>query len=134
MGLTTLNPAKYGRLLSKARPKVIETGDELDQSVAQLEQLDFAKRQLTPEEEALRQLLARLIEDDDDRRHPLPELPPNAMLRFLMEQRGLRQADLVPAIGARSQVSDIVNGKRSISKAQAKTLAEFFHVSAEFFL
>ena len=113
---------------------MIESDEELDRTIAELEQLDFAKRQLTPEEEALRQLLARLIEDYDGRRHPLPELPPNDMLRFLMEQRGLRQAGLVPAIGARSQVSDIVNGKRSISKAQAKKLAKFFHVSAELFL
>jgi len=51
-----------------------------------------------------------------------------------MEQRGLKQADLVPVLGSRAQVSDLVNGKRGISKAQAKKLAEYFGVSAAIFL
>jgi hypothetical protein len=42
------------------------------------------------------------------------------------EQRGLRQADLVSVLGSRAQVSDLVNGKRGIGKAQAKKLAEYF--------
>lgn len=56
------------------------------------------------------------------------------MVRFLMDQRGLRQADLVPVLGTRTQVSEIVSGKRGISKAQAKRLAEFFHTSVELFI
>lgn len=56
------------------------------------------------------------------------------MVQFLMEQRGLKQADLVPLLGSRAQVSDLVNGKRGISKAQVKKLAEYFGVSAELFL
>jgi HTH-type transcriptional regulator/antitoxin HigA len=51
-----------------------------------------------------------------------------------MKQRGLKQADLVPVLGSRAQVSDLVNGKRGISKAQIKALAEFFNVSPEVFL
>jgi HTH-type transcriptional regulator/antitoxin HigA len=55
------------------------------------------------------------------------------MVKHLMEQRGLRQADLVPLLGSRAQVSDLVNGKRGISKAQVKALAEYFSVSPELF-
>jgi HTH-type transcriptional regulator/antitoxin HigA len=51
-----------------------------------------------------------------------------------MEQRQLRQRDLAPILGASSVVSDVVNGKRAISKAQAKRLASFFRVSAEAFI
>jgi HTH-type transcriptional regulator/antitoxin HigA len=56
------------------------------------------------------------------------------MLRYLMEQRGLRQADLVPVLGSRSQVSDAVTGRRAISKAQAKKLAAYFHTSPDLFI
>ena len=56
------------------------------------------------------------------------------MVKYLMEQRGLKQADLVPVLGSRAQVSDLVNGKRGISKAQAKKLAEDCGVSAEILL
>jgi len=56
------------------------------------------------------------------------------MVKCLMDQRALRQADLVPLLGSRSQVSDLVNGKRAISKLQIKKLAEHFAVSPELLL
>ncbi len=43
-----------------------------------------------------------------------------------MDARGLKQSDLVEVISSKRVVSEIVNGKRSISKAQAKALGEFF--------
>ena len=102
--------------------------------VARLEELDFAKRKLTQEEKALREILAALIEVYDEEHYQIPEQPPHEMVKFLMEQRGLKQADLVSVLGSRAQVSDLVNGKRGISKAQAKKLAEYFGVSAELFI
>jgi HTH-type transcriptional regulator/antitoxin HigA len=51
-----------------------------------------------------------------------------------MESRNTKHADLVPILRGRGRVSELVNGKRAISKAQAKALAEFLHVSAEVFL
>jgi HTH-type transcriptional regulator/antitoxin HigA len=42
-----------------------------------------------------------------------------------MEDRGNRQRDLIPVFGSSSVVSDVLNGKRSISKAHARKLAEF---------
>jgi HTH-type transcriptional regulator/antitoxin HigA len=89
---------------------------------------------LSQEEKALRELLAALIEVYDEERCQIPEQPPHEMVKFLMEQRGLKQADLVSVLGSRAQVSDLVNGNRGISKAQAKRLAEYFGVSAELFI
>lgn len=60
--------------------------------------------------------------------------PPRDMLRHLMEHRGLRQRDLVPIFGSSSVVSDVIQGKRAVSKAQARRLGEFFRVSAEVFI
>jgi HTH-type transcriptional regulator/antitoxin HigA len=51
-----------------------------------------------------------------------------------MEERGLRQADLVGIIGSRGVVSEVVNGKRTISKSQAKSLGDFFHVEPSLFI
>jgi HTH-type transcriptional regulator/antitoxin HigA len=70
----------------------------------------------------------------DDSHHHLPELPPHETVKHLMQQRGLKQADLVPVLGSRAPVSDLVNGKRGISKAQAKALAKYFGVAIELFL
>ena len=133
MGMRALDPVAYGKLLTAELPRPIQNDREFDSMVARLEELDFAKRKLTPEEKALREILAALIEVYDDR-FSLPEQPPHEMVKHLMEQRGLKQADLVPVLGSRAQVSDLVNGKRGISKAQAKKLAEYFGVSAELFI
>ena len=129
MGVKTLDPVAYGKLLALELPRPIQNGREFDNNMmARLEELDFSKRKLTPEEQAL------LIEVYDDEHHDISELPPHEMVRHLMEQRGLKQVDLVPVLGSRAQVSDLVNGKRGISKTQAKKLGEYFGVPVELFL
>ena len=55
-------------------------------------------------------------------------------LRVLMESRGLRQRDLIPVFGSSSVASDVLNGKRSLSKTHVRKLAEFFHVPAGLFI
>jgi HTH-type transcriptional regulator/antitoxin HigA len=132
MGTMTLSPRKYGSLLAQALPKVIETDEELERFAGVLETLDTADRPLTREETALQSLLTHLIRDYDDR-IDLPDVPPLKMLQFLMEQRGLRQADLVPVFGSRSVASNVLNGKRELSKAHIRGLADFFHLSPEVF-
>ncbi len=128
-----LNAARYGKLCAETLPKVIESDEEFDRMVEHLERLTF-KPDASAEEIAIAGLLEKLIVDYDDEHYPLPDVPPHRMVRFLMEQRGLKQADLVPVLGSRAQVSDLVNGKRGISKAQVKKLAEYFKVSPELFI
>jgi HTH-type transcriptional regulator / antitoxin HigA len=41
---------------------------------------------------------------------------------------------LVGVIGSSGVVSEVINGKRSISKAQAKALGEYFKVSPSLFI
>jgi HTH-type transcriptional regulator/antitoxin HigA len=136
MALTEISPRKYGKLLATALPKVIETREEFDRYVATIEQLDRSVENggsPSPEQNALLALLERLIQDYDDRVE-MPEMPPLQILQYLMEQRDLRQADLLPIFGSRSVTSEVINGKREFSKAHIRRLAEFFHVSPEVFL
>jgi HTH-type transcriptional regulator/antitoxin HigA len=130
---TGLNAARYGKLCAETLPKVIESDEEFDRMVEHLERLTF-KQDASVEENALASLLEKLVMDYDDEHYPLPDVAPHRMVRFLMEQRELKQADLVPVLGSRAQVSDLVNGKRGISKNQAKKLAEYFGVSVELFI
>jgi HTH-type transcriptional regulator/antitoxin HigA len=51
-----------------------------------------------------------------------------------MEEDQVKQADLVEKIGSKGVVSEILNGKRAISKSQAKALAEIFNVSSSLFI
>ena len=134
MGMKLLNPVAYGQLLAAELPQAIRNDKEFEEMAARLEELDFSKRKLSPEEAALREVLAALIQTYEGEHHELPEAKPHEMVQFLMDQRGLRQADLVPVLGSRSQVSDLVNGKRPISKAQIKKLSDYFGVAAGHFL
>jgi HTH-type transcriptional regulator/antitoxin HigA len=102
-----------------------------DRYVAAMEKLD-RRDDLTPEEE-LRKLLEHLVAEYDDRLE-IPQATPHEVLVYQMEKRELRQADLLPVIGTRAEVSDIVTGKRGISKSQAKKLAGFFKVGVEVFI
>jgi HTH-type transcriptional regulator/antitoxin HigA len=133
MGPSTLNPSKYGKLCADVIPKIIESDEEFDRLVAKMEALD-RKAKPTREEVALSALLLKLITDYDDQHYALPPQPPHKMIQYLMEQRNLKQAHLLPVFGARSVASDVIGGKREPSKAHIRKLAEFFHVSAAVFL
>lgn len=128
----TINRESYAKLLAQYQPKVIETEEENEAALALAEELEHRDR--TPEEDALLELLVTLIEKFEEEHYPLPEGDPHSMLLHLMEARDIKQEDLVRVIGSRGVVSEVVNGKRSISKAQAKALAEFFHVSPALFI
>lgn len=79
-------------------------------------------------------LVGQLVADYEDRQHPIPDAEPREVLRFLMEQQGLKQGDLTEEVGGQSVVSDILNGKREINIRQAKALGERFGVSATVFI
>ena len=134
MSTAVINPARYKRLLSKAMPVVIETEEENDRMLAEVEKLMAKGESLSPEEDALLRLMVTLIQDFEERFYQPREATPLEILRHLMDARDLRQSDLVKVFGSKGITSEVINGKRGISKSQAKALAKFFNVSAELFI
>jgi HTH-type transcriptional regulator / antitoxin HigA len=132
MTLTT-DPESYAQLLAKYQPKVIETEAENDRFIALALELEY-KANRTLQEDAILELLVTLIEKFENEQYPIPSGTPHSMLLHLMEARNLKQENLINVIGSRGVVSEVVNGKRSISKAQAKALAEFFSVDVGLFI
>ena len=98
------------------------------------QELDQRDERLSPEERELAELYTSLIEAYEDQRYPVPRAAPHEFLRALLEDRGLSQADIAPLLGGRGHASEILSGKRSISKAQAKNLAAHFGLSVEVFI
>lgn len=121
-------------MLLHTLPTVIETEEENERVLTFIESLLRKGDNLSPEEDKLLNLLSLLVEQFEEKAYQFDASPPHRVLQFLMEQHDLKQSDLVPLLGSRGHVSDIVNGKRGISKAHAKALAEHFHVSPELFL
>jgi HTH-type transcriptional regulator/antitoxin HigA len=132
----TIDEKRYAKLLAKAAPRVIRTEEENGRALATVESLmEKGERNMTPEEGELLDLLTNLIRDYEAAAYPPREKSkPHEMVAFLLEQRGLSQKDLWPVVGSKSRVSEILAGKRSITKEQARKLAEFFHVGVGLFI
>ena len=116
--------------------KIIGTEEEYRQTLAVVEYFVF-KKDRSPEELALYDLTIMLVKDYESKICPMDDWraqSPTEMLQYLLETSGKRQADLVGVIGSSGIVSEVVNGKRAISKSQAKKLGEIFQVSPSLFI
>lgn len=77
--------------------------------------------------------LGALIGEYDAAHYPVQEISPLAMLRFLMDQNSLTQADL-PHIATQGVMSEILSGKRDLNVRQIKALSKRFHVPTGVFI
>lgn len=135
----TIDKKKYLDLIdaNDISPKVIETEEEYDRFLVVAEKLMHKRLDRTIEETALLMLVVKLIEDYESIHHNLDEWgksTPTEILRHIMAASGTRNVDLIGIIGSSGVVSEMVNGKRNISLAQAKNLGEFFKISPTLFI
>ena len=124
----------YLELLVTHHPAKPHNREELAELTALLETLAANETLQSPAMERFIETLSALIKQYEDEIEPGPERSPAGVLKFLMEERSIRQIDLVPILGSKSYVSQILSGHRPISKEAAYKLAEFFHVSAYSFI
>src|SRR6266540_1484839 len=114
--------AEYGKLLAKVAPEKVTTKKqhrEMSKIVDDLMRKGDGNR--TPEEESAQ--------------YPDYRGTPAEVIAALMKERGLRQRDLLPIFNnSRSYISDVLKGRRGLSKAQAVKLAEYFNLRVEVFL
>lgn len=129
----TFNSDIYSQLLSQHQPRIIKTEEENEKFLETVEEL-LSRSHLTPEEDALLELLLKLIEDFEDKHYQLNVSTPQSRLKHLMEARSLEQADLVEVLGSSKIVTKIINGELEITKEQAEALGKFFHVDASLFI
>ncbi|GMA15569.1 helix-turn-helix domain-containing protein (plasmid) [Deinococcus metallilatus] len=67
--------------------------------------------------------------------YPAEPVPPHVMLDFLMDQNGVRQSDLAEKLGVdQSNVSRLINGKKTFTADLIKQLSQIFKVPATVFL
>lgn len=128
-----IRDSAYAKLLAKSLPRPIHNAVEHARLLGMLLRLD-EHEDLSPEEEALAEVLTLLVEDYEQKYHPLPHVSPNESLTALMEERGLKHKDIWPVLGNKGAATEVLRGRRSISKAQAKRLAEFFRVPIDLFI
>ena len=112
--------------------KVIKNDREYEAALERIEELMDAVPD-TPEGDEL-ELLSTLVELYEEKRYPIDLPDPVEAIRFRMEQVGLKQQDLVPYIGSRSKVSEVLNGKRPLSLKMIRALHKGLGIPAEVLL
>ena len=134
MSATLLDERKYLKLLGSTLPVVIQRKEEYHRLIGAVEVLmERPEEDLSEEEGRLLELLGLLVEEYQDRVNPLPKTRPHKMLAYLLEEKGMKPSDLWPVL-PKSRVSEILSGKRGVSKAQVKQLSELFRVPVDLFL
>ncbi|MBS9388239.1 MAG: transcriptional regulator [Dolichospermum sp. WA123] len=130
----TLNKEEYIKLLSETVPRIIDTEIEHKRLLNEVDKFMDLGENLTDEQAEVLQLLVTLIEQYENKVYQIKAITPLDILHELMSVRQLKQKDIVEIFGSKGITSEVINGKRSISKNQAKALGDFFHVSYSLFL
>ena len=131
---TTLNKEEYIKLLSETVPRIIDTEIEHKRLLNEVDKFMDLGENLTDEQAEVLQLLVTLIEQYENKVYQMKAVTPLDILHELMSVRQLKQKDIVGIFGSKGITSEVINGKRSISKNQAKALGDFSHVSYSLFL
>jgi HTH-type transcriptional regulator/antitoxin HigA len=97
--------------------------------------LGRANEQLTVGQRDYVDVLGRLIQDYDQRKHTFArhKHTPLEFLRFLMHENGMSTADLGEVLGNKTAASLVLNGKRELSKSHIRRLAARFKVEPGLF-
>ena len=123
----------YADLLCQHAPAVPSTDEEHREALALLGRY-MTKTSPTEGERKFTATLAALIGDYERRRFAQTKAAPADILRELMRDRGMRPKDIWIVFGSKGVASEVLRGKRGISKERAKALAEIFSVPADLFL
>jgi HTH-type transcriptional regulator / antitoxin HigA len=75
--------------------------------------------------------MVTLIEAYEAKHYPIAPPDPVQAIKFRMEQQGLTPADLVPMIGQRNRVYEVLNGKRKLTMAMVWKLHIGLGIPAE---
>lgn len=125
---------RYMRLVRACPLLPIRSDAALDRAIAALDRL-LGRGDLTDEEEGYKLVLGDLIESYESGRYPEPVVPPSAMLRHLIEARGVSQATLAAATGvSAATISQILAGRRPPSRRAMAALGAYFRVDPSVFL
>lgn len=114
------------------KPKVIKTEAEYNQALKYIELLMDSPASQEHDEEI--ELFATLIEKYEDEHYPIDLPDPIEAIKFVMDQQGLTQKDLIQYIGSQSKVSEVLNHKRTLSLSMMRALHEGLGIPAEILL
>ena len=115
--------------MNTATIKPIRNEQDYQATLDRIEQLMEAIPN-TPEFDEL-DILTTLVEAYEEKHYSIALPHPIDAIKFRIEQLGLKQKDLIPYIGNKSKVSEILSGKRALSKQMIRSLHEGLNIPLE---
>jgi HTH-type transcriptional regulator/antitoxin HigA len=116
---------------ARATVGLIKSDEELDAALEEFDRLMDLRENRTPYQQDRYNLLGMVIERYESQHYPFEEPDPIDMIEFEMDQRGLRQKDLIPYLGSKSRVSEILNRKRKLTLKMMRNLNEAYGIPLE---
>ena len=123
---------KYIQLLQQFPPRTINNEEQLEATQAQIDRL-LDQNELSSEESDYLNVLGVLVFEYEQAQESIPDLYGIELLKVLIQERQLRQKDLVPIFKTESIVSDVLSGKRQLTVRHIQELAQFFNLSPAVF-
>ena len=111
--------------------KVLRTNADYERALARIAELIGAKPAARSAARDELELLAILVEEYEKQTRPRLPVDPVDAIRFRMDQLGLKQSDLVPLLGARSRVSEVLSRKRALTLDMMRELNEHLGIPWE---
>lgn len=131
--LSRTERAKYARHARALPLEAIRDDAHLDQALAMIDRL-LDQGELSSGDEVYLNALADHVIVYEAAHVAFPEASGIEVLRHLMEERGLKQKDLVGVFGSKSTVSAVLAGKRPLALAHIAKLSDYFAVPADVFI
>jgi HTH-type transcriptional regulator / antitoxin HigA len=116
------------------KARIIKTESDYEQALARIDALMDADPDPETDEGSELELLTMLVEQYEDVHFPMDLPSPVDAIKFRMEQSGLKQVDLIPYIGNKSKVSEVLSGKRPLSLNMIRKLQAGLGIPAEVLL
>jgi HTH-type transcriptional regulator/antitoxin HigA len=126
--------AAYLTLIRRFPLRPIRTEDELDAASALIDELTD-RDDLSPAEADFLDVLGDLVEKYEDEHVEMPHVSDAEMLRSLMDENEVSQADMARGAGiSKTVLSLVLNGRRNLTREHIEALSKFFGVSPAAFL
>ena len=123
----------YIKLVSAFPLRPLRNDEDLDAAIGMLNSL-IGRADLSEAEGDYKEILGEIIEAYEAEHIVIPEVRGVELLRFLMEENGLTQASLAHIFGGKSNISEVLSGKRELSKSQIRRLSQRFGLPADVFM
>ena len=114
--------------------KILKTEKDYDKALKRIDELMKLNPKIGTKESDELEILALLVEKYEELNWNIEIPDPIEAIKYRMEEMNLKQKDLIPYIGNKSKVSELLNRKISLSLTMVRNLSKALHIPAEILL